>query len=167
MKRREFIRLSGGLFLASQLPIFLYAKEESKSTSIGMEEIRNITIPVGASKSFSVLHLSDSHITRVDERDNKRKKDLAFGRSKIFPKAEAYFEAALNYAHQKGLMLLHTGDLIDFVSVANLEYVAEKLGNGHWFTSAGNHEYSQYVGEAREDAAYKSKSYDKVQASFY
>lgn len=166
MKRREFLRLSGGLFLASQLPVFLHAKEDENLNSVMMKEIRKITIPVGATKPFSALHLSDSHFTRVDDRDNERKKNLAEGRSKIFPKAEAYFDAAVNYARKKDLMLIHTGDLIDFVSVANLEYVAEKLGGDRWFTAAGNHEYSQYVGEACEDAAYRAQSYDKVQASF-
>lgn len=166
MKRRDFLRLSGGLFLASQLPMWLHAKSEDGSDTIGMKEIRKIRIPVGASEPFSALHLSDSHFTRVDGRDNERKHKLAKGRSKIFPQAEAYFDAAVNYAREKNLLLLHTGDLMDFVSAANLEYVAERLGDGQWFTSAGNHEYSQYVGEACEDAAYKAQTYKDVQASF-
>lgn len=166
MKRREFLRLSGGLLLASQLPIFLNAKTEGGKEVVGMKDIRKIRIEVGASKPFSALHLSDSHFTRVDGRDNERKHKLAQGRSKIFPKAEAYFDAAVNYAREKDLLLLHTGDLIDFVSAANLDYVKERLGEGKWFASAGNHEYSQYVGEAREDAAYRAQSYDKVQAAF-
>ena len=61
---------------------------------------------------------------------------------------------------------MHTGDLIDFVSHANLEYVKQKLEAVNCLISAGNHEYSQYVGEAKEDEAYKSQSYDKVQASY-
>lgn len=165
MRRREFLRLSGGLFLLSQLPAVLNARTEQTATSGVMKDIRKITIPIGASQPFAALHLSDSHFTRADERDNERKRKLAIRRAKIFPQAEARFEAAINYAREKGLLLLHTGDLIDFVSAANLEYVAEKLGEG-WVVSAGNHEYSQYVGEACEDAAYKGQSYDKVQASY-
>ena len=166
MKRREFLRLSGGLFLASQLPMFLNAKTEDAKEVVGMKEIRKIRIEVGASKPFSALHLSDSHFTRVDGRDNERKHKLAQGRSKIFPKAEAYFDAAVNYAREKDLLLLHTGDLIDFVSAANLDYVKERLGEDNWFVSAGNHEYSQYVGEAREDAAYRAQTYPQVQAAY-
>ena len=42
MKRREFLRLSGGLFLASQLPMFLNAKTEDGKEVVGMKEIRKI-----------------------------------------------------------------------------------------------------------------------------
>lgn len=40
MKRREFLRLSGGLFLASQLPVFLNAKEEDKLNPVMKKEIK-------------------------------------------------------------------------------------------------------------------------------
>lgn len=166
MERREFLRLSGGLFLASQLPMFLKAKTEDDVKPVVTLDVRKIRIPVGASKPFSALHLSDTHFTRVDGRDNERKHKLAAHRTQIFPQAEAYFDAAVKYAREKDLLLLHTGDLIDFVSAANLDYVKERLGEGNWFVSAGNHEYSQYVGEAREDAAYRAQTYPQVQASF-
>ena len=166
MKRRDFLRLSGGLFLTSQLPILLNARTDGSKDSLKMREIRKIRIPVGASKPFSALHLSDSHFTRVDGRDNERKHKLAKSRRTIFPQAEAYFDAAVNYAREKDLLLLHTGDLIDFVSAANLDCVKDKLGADRWFVSAGNHEYSQYVGEAREDDAYRAQTYPQVQAAF-
>ena len=35
-----------------------------------------------------------------------------------------------------------------------------------WFVSAGNHEYSKYVGEAREDEAYKADSREAVQGVY-
>lgn len=167
MKRREFLRLSSGLLLLTQFPLKLNANAKNISAqNIELKDIRRISISVGATKPFSALHVSDTHFTRVDHRDNERKKKLAQNRAKSFPKAEVYFDATLQYAQRKGLLLLHTGDLIDFVSAANLDYVAEKLGTDHWITAAGNHEYSQYVGEAREDANYKAQSYQKVQASF-
>lgn len=161
------MRISGGMLVISQLPAGLIARESNPSDgSVRLERLRKITIPVGAATPFSALHLSDSHFTRVDDRENDRKKQLAVKRAKIFPQAEAYFDAALDYARKKNLLLLHTGDLIDFVSAANLDYVAQKLGGDSWITAAGNHEYSQYVGEALEDEAYKAQTYSKVQASF-
>jgi UDP-2,3-diacylglucosamine pyrophosphatase LpxH len=173
MKRSEFLRLCGGALLLTQLPKPLAAKmqkaAEASKVAVGpstLRDVRKITINVGAKKPFSALHISDTHLTRVDARDNERKKSLAASRQRVFPWAEHYFDAAIRYARERDLMLLHTGDLIDFVSEANLDFVAMQLGIGSWFVSAGNHEYSQYVGEAKEDAAYKAQSFDKVQRAY-
>lgn len=173
MKRSEFLRLCGGALLLTQLPKPLIAKvnagAEAGNAAEGpssLKDVRKITINVGATKPFSALHISDTHLTRVDERDNERKKRLSLGRQRVFPWAEHYFDAAIRYAREHELMVLHTGDLIDFVSDANLDFVAIQLGVGDWFASTGNHEYSQYVGEAKEDAAYKAQSFDKVQRAY-
>ena len=61
---------------------------------------------------------------------------------------------------------MHTGDLLDFVSLANLE-AAKAFSDEHdLFMATGNHEFSLYVGEAKEDAAYRNQSLAKVQACF-
>ena len=167
MKRSEFLRLCGGMLLATQLPKSVWAQANNPTEGPqSLKNIRRITINAGATKPFSALHISDTHLTRTDERDNERKKRLAQSRQRVFPWAEHYFDAAIRYARERNLMLLHTGDLIDFVSDANLDFVAMQLGIGSWFVSAGNHEYSQYVGEAKEDAAYKAQSFDKVQRAY-
>lgn len=164
MKRREFLQLCGGILLASQLPESAYAHLLKHSEEpLPLKQVKKITIKVGATAPIRALHLSDTHLTRVDSRDNERKHTLAASRGKAFPMAEQYLDAALRYARERELMLLHTGDMQDFVSEANLDFMAATLGVGDWFTSAGNHEFSQYVGEAKEDAAYKAQSYDRVQ----
>ncbi len=172
MKRRNFIKAVTGAVVMTQIPVRLEAQEKNEvkadetAEALPLKQITKITIPVGASKPFSALHLSDSHFTRTDERDNERKKKLSAKRLKIFPKAEQYFEGALQYAKEKNMLVLHTGDLIDFVSDANLEYVKARLEGVDFFMAAGNHEYSQYVGEAKEDEAYKAQSFDQVQAAY-
>ena len=167
MKREEFLRLCGGMFLVAGLPEPLLARVAEPITGPQtLKSIRRITIAVGATKPFKALHLSDTHLTRVDSRDNERKHALAASRQRVFPWAEHYFDAAMRYARDKNLMLLHTGDLQDFVSEANIDFIREQLGVGDWYVSAGNHEYSQYVGEAKEDAAYRMQSYAKVQSAF-
>ncbi len=164
MKRREFLQLCGGILLASQLPESAYAHLLKHSEEpLPLKQVKKITIKVGATAPIRALHLSDTHLTRVDSRDNERKHTLAASRGKAFPMAEQYLDAALRYARERELMLLHTGDMQDFVSEANLDFMAATLGVGDWFTAAGNHEFSQYVGEAKEDAAYKAQSYDRVQ----
>lgn len=173
MERRDFLRLCGGLFVMSRIPAGIMAQNHGGAMSAGkmtvqgdFKELRRIMIDVGASRPFSALHISDSHLTRVDSRDNERKMALSKKRAKIFPDAERYFSEALRYASANDMLLLHTGDLIDFVSDANLEYVANVLSSAYCFQSAGNHEYSQYVGEAKEDAAYKAQTYDRVQKAY-
>lgn len=167
MKRSDFLRLCGGMLLATQLPKAVWAQANKHTDGPqSLKNIRRITISAGATKPFGALHISDTHLTRVDERDNERKKSLSAARQRVFPWAEHYFDAAIRYARERDLMLLHTGDLIDFVSDANLDFVAMQLGVGSWFASAGNHEYSQYVGEAKEDEVYKAQSFDKVQRAY-
>lgn len=167
MKRSDFLRLCGGMLLATQLPKTVWAQANKPADGPqSLKNIRRITISAGATKPFGALHISDTHLTRVDERDNERKKSLSAARQRAFKWAEHYFDAAIRYARERDLMLLHTGDLIDFVSDANLDFVAMQLGIGSWFVSAGNHEYSQYVGEAKEDEVYKAQSFDKVQRAY-
>ena len=62
--------------------------------------------------------------------------------------------------------VLYTGDILDFVSFKNLEYAKAQLDRVDYFLCAGNHEYSQYVGEAFEDVAYRMQTYALVQAYF-
>ncbi len=129
-------------------------------------KLRKIAIEVGAERPFSVLHISDSHLAYADERDGESKEKLAKRRIKIFRTPEATLRAHREFAKERGLTIVHTGDMIDFVSARNLEIARAIFSEGDWIVCAGNHEYSLYVGEAKEDAAYRAKSYDKVQAVY-
>lgn len=123
-------------------------------------------IEVGATKPFRLLHISDTHLTLADERDDKRKNDLAKGRSQYFGKAEEYLDEACELAKKENMPIVHTGDLIDFVSEANLDRAKRFTSENDVFFTAGNHEFSLYVGEAFEDEAYRNKSLAHVQESF-
>jgi len=111
----------------------------------------------GACAPFSFLHASDTHLTRADRRDNPMKNELARRRTPVFPASEEGY-AGLMAMPGDGL-IVHTGDLIDFVSAANVEKARKLLQNEKIFFIAGNHEYSRYVGEAWEDNAYRMNSY--------
>ncbi len=123
-------------------------------------------IEVGAEKPFRVLHITDNHVALADERDDERKTELSRRRRGDFPLAEQYLTEQIEYARENRLPILHTGDMLDFVSWKNLDYAREILGGVDYFMAVGNHEYSLYVGEAWEDVPYKMQSYDKVQAVF-
>lgn len=130
------------------------------------QNILKTTICVGAEKPFRALHLSDTHLTLCDERDDERKNKLAVKRERIFPYQEQMLDFASAYAKKENLPILHTGDIIDFVSEANLDYVKTFTAENDLFMAAGNHEFSLYVGEAWEDADYRNQSLAHVQESF-
>ena len=110
--------------------------------------------------------MSDTHLTLADDRDDERKLALAEQRKKYFSYAELLCREAAAYAKKEGLPIFHTGDLLDFVSWANLDAARALSEESDLFMAAGNHEFSLYVGEAVEDAAYRQQSLDKVQAAF-
>ena len=121
---------------------------------------------IGIEMPFRVVHVSDTHLTDADIRDGERKVALAEKRKKYFPGAEQTLALACRLAKEKGIPILHTGDLLDFVSIANLEKAKKFTDENDCFMAAGNHEFSLYVGEAKEDAAYRNQSLCAVQAAF-
>lgn len=132
---------------------------------------RNIQIPVGATSPFKMLHTSDNHICLADERDNERKRELAARRDAAFNGDEPgrlyrCTQEILDYAREQNLPVIHTGDFIDFVSYANLDYARKAFEGLDVFMAAGNHEFSLYVGEAFEDEAYKAQSFEMVKSAF-
>jgi len=163
MKRRSFLKISGGACAAAILP---GSAEETAKPTNGILRITPIDIKIGLPKPVRALHFSDTHLCYADERENDRKRALAASRVRYFSKGPANLDASLTYAKERGELVLHTGDLIDFVSTKNLEAVKEKFSSTDCILSAGNHEFSQYVGEAKEDDAYKAQSYARVQSYF-
>ncbi len=133
-------------------------------------KLEKTRIEIGLDRPFRALHMSDNHIAFADARDGQRKMDLAAKRSAAFNRGGKTVDAMLNeqlgYARENGLLVLHTGDLIDFVSYRNLEYARDVLKDVDYFMAVGNHEFSLYVGEAFEDVPYKMQSYDLVQSYF-
>ena len=121
-----------------------------------MNLVKN-TVKIGLEKPVKLLHVTDSHLCLADERDNERKHALAERLGD--PNKEIYLNEQIEYAEKNCDLLVHTGDLMDFVSYANVDRAREIVSNEHIFFIAGNHDYSQYVGEAWEDNAYRMNSY--------
>ncbi|MBR5661267.1 MAG: metallophosphoesterase [Bacteroidales bacterium] len=185
MDRREFIKVSGvataGLALtgcapkggsakgttAPEIPVPDYTGRIKREVNqLKPLNIKEITVEVGAKEPFDVMHLSDTHITFADDRNDERKMLLACRRSGYMGYGEHYLDEAIRYARERGMYMMHTGDMIDFVSESNLDVTAMHMMLADWFVSAGNHEYSKYVGEAKEDEAYKDDSREAVQGAF-
>lgn len=133
--------------------------------------IEKTALHLGADKPFELLHVSDTHIALADERDDLRKRRLAQARAKAFEEDTPgcslhYFRESCRFANERGAMLVHTGDLFDFVSEKHFDMAPElmALPNDAFF-AVGNHEFSLYVGEAFEDETYKAQTFDRVQAA--
>ena len=124
------------------------------------------TLSVGAASPFTAIHASDTHLTYADMRDGQRKVDLISWRLPGFPHAEAALTELGELSRELNAPILHTGDLSDYVSLANLERVKAFTDTHDLFMATGNHEFSLYVGEAKEDAAYRNQSLPAVQACF-
>ncbi len=129
-------------------------------------QIKETTIKLGAEAPFSVLHISDTHFILADDRDNERKNKLAIKRARHFEDPVRDLAEASAYAKANHLPIVHTGDLIDFVSEANLDVCKRFVEENDVMFIAGNHEFSQYVGEATEDEAYRNESLPHVQEFF-
>ena len=121
-----------------------------------MELLKN-TLRIGLDKPVRLLHVTDTHLAYVDEQDDERKHALA--KRMRDPNKEKYLAEHIAYAEESCDLLVHTGDLMDFVSHANVEKAREIVKHEKFFFIAGNHDYSQYVGEAWEDSAYRMNSY--------
>jgi len=122
-----------------------------------------LSLKIGIEKPLRALHIADTHLLFADGRDNPDKYRIAMQRYGEYVYSNVgrnmpYFLDALQYAKDHCDILLHSGDLIDFVSLQNLE-VAQKLfdlSGVDYFMCAGNHEYTHYSGghpETRKEQA--------------
>ena len=184
MDRRDFIKVSGaaaaGLALVGCGP-----KGDRKPAALPEQDrpdfsdriardveafdplfIKEITIDIGLKKPFDVMHVSDTHLVWADDRDEEQKMKLAAQRTRYMGFGEHYLDEAIHLARERGMYMFHTGDLYDFISEANLDLAARHMLEADWFVSAGNHEFSHYLGEAKEDDAYKARRYEDVRGVF-
>jgi hypothetical protein len=147
MDRRNFMkRLAGtGVLIAtSQLPSWSQDRPEVFPERGGTERLSlsYATVEIGLEKPFSILHISDSHLTAAYAHENEKKQELNRRRTVTFGgRQEEALRDALDYAKQHVDYVLHTGDLIDWQSEANFDLVRKYFGAG-MMGSMGNHEFT-------------------------
>lgn len=158
MNRRDFLSggLSlGGLMATSALPVL--ADDPSLFPSRGRFERLSLGyhhIHVGAAKPFSVLHVSDTHLTAAYPDEGCAVRAFMDRRRKTFGgRQEEALRDTLSWAKEHVDFVLHTGDLIDAVSKANFDLVRKYFGeeSSPVFGCLGNHEY--YLGYDKALAA--------------
>ncbi|MBR5869340.1 MAG: metallophosphoesterase, partial [Clostridia bacterium] len=94
----------------------------------------------------------DTHIALDDDRISNR---AACFDNDFENCSHVYFFKALEYAKENHMTMLHTGDLLDFLSENNFAFVDKYLADVDYIYAAGNHDFCHWVGEAVEDYAYK------------
>ncbi|MBO7679550.1 MAG: metallophosphoesterase [Thermoguttaceae bacterium] len=165
MNRREFLTRSAAVFSAGSLASCLPARARAQEAEL---KITPLTIPLPIERELTALHISDTHLCYANDRDSDFLRDLSGERLEAFGgKSLEMLWASLRYAEQRVELLLHTGDMIDFVTAGNLDLTREAFAERDCFVSAGNHEFCQWVGDGgREDEEYKMVSFDRVQGFF-
>ena len=174
MTRRSFLRDGAmsvcGLFAASSLPAFADApKWFPKRGRFERLSLACRHVAAGASKPFSILHISDTHLTSAGNDDSEWARKQSACRTKTFGGCqEEALRDSLAWAKEHVDYVIHTGDLIDFQSKANFELVKKYYGANAGFLigSLGNHEY--YRGQPGEDEkdSFKAKSLANIKEAF-
>ena len=143
LSRRGFISLGAGAFAAEALgglKVFETGIADEK-----VLKVEQLEIDVGIDKAFKAFHFSDTHLNFFDAVDFCKvgldKKDHFHKRWVRFPQAVQSFYASLEYAQTRDLPILHTGDLVDFVTDGNERFLRHNLDGLDFHYAIGNHEY--------------------------
>ncbi len=148
--RRDFLRLAalgaGGAILPSAaLPAAEETVPPAFSSGKAWISLAYQHIHIGLVQPFSVLHISDTHLAlcHPHEPPHKvefaRKRNIGFGTRQVESLRNSLAWAAKNTDY-----VIHTGDLIDFQTEANLEMVRKLFGEEKSMVAAmGNHEYQR------------------------
>ncbi len=159
--RRELIK-SGSLSLAGWAAS-LYAHDYAPLDRLQVNQIR---VFAGADKPFSLLHVSDSHIAKIDSRDSAGILAFAVSRSRLGRElGEYYLDEAVNHARRAKIKLVHTGDFMEFMSEANFEYASRRLLTDDFIACVGNHEY-WVDAEHPATEEYKSRTAERLKETW-
>lgn len=172
MDRRTFLKQATGagvILAAAELPAVagdLFAgRGRFERLALNYAHIK-----IGLPKPFSVLHISDTHLTAADADEGPVKRALRDERMRCFGgRQEEALRDSLAWARANADYVVHTGDLIDWQSRANLALVKKYFG-ADVCGCLGNHEFSPAMGRdgVREtrDEAFKDRSRAALAGAF-
>lgn len=153
LNRREFLKASawgvGGVVATAALPS---AAQDDPGAFPYRGDVERLVLAyqhvhIGLEKPFSVLHISDTHLTAIDD-DETDKFDFARLRRRTFGgRQEEALRDSLAWARKNVDAVVHTGDLIDFQTKANLRLVERYFGTAGlpMAASTGNHEFQRRI----------------------
>ena len=127
--------------------------------------IRRLSIDVGTTRPFSVLHVSDSHLIGADSRDDADARTFARARANRGRELGApYLDEALDYARAHRLPVVHSGDVIETASQANFSRAGEILRANGVLACVGNHEF--WRSATVTDEAAKDVTSDDIRTAY-
>ncbi len=149
LDRRQFLALGAGAIAAQALgALKVYTTGIEGETVLKVEPLE---IDLGIGKAFKAFHFSDTHLNFFDAADfaaaQPEKKAHFHKRWCRFPQALESFYASLDYARSRNLPMLHTGDLVDFVTDGNDRVLRHNVKGLDWHYAIGNHEYQSRAPE--------------------
>ena len=117
------------------------------------------TVEIGLEKPVKLLHVTDTHLSFEDP-------DVSYPHHKAFAERNEgyinYFLQAIEYAKTNNMPILHTGDIINFLSQANFDFAEKHLSDVDYMIAAGNHDFCQVVGYHTENYIYKWENIKKI-----
>lgn len=167
--RRTFLASLGGLAAAAALPSF--ADNPAVFPARGRFERLALAynhVHIGLKKPFSVLHISDTHLTDAYPNEGEKKQKLKEIRTRTFGgRQEEALRDSLEWAKKNVDYVIHTGDMIDWQSEKNFDLVRKYFG-GAMFGSMGNHEYSQsmWLDKETPTEANKAATAERIQKAY-
>lgn len=126
-------------------------------------QIIQTRLEIGLPTPIRFLHITDTHITRDDPFGGRRTKTFDVDYEGC---AEDYYFQALAYAQKNALPILHTGDIIDFFSAGNFDFIDRHFDGLDAIYAAGNHDFCHYLGKAKEDYDYKWEKMKEIAPHF-
>lgn len=159
--RRAFLGGLGGLVAVAALPS-VGADDAAVFPSRGNFERLALAyqhVHIGLEKPFSVLHISDTHLTAAYPDEDAKKQKLREIRTRTFGgRQEEALRDSLAWAKKNVDYVVHTGDLIDWQSRANFDLVKTYFGE-RMCGSLGNHEFSPSMWLEKDESseAHKAK----------
>lgn len=123
--------------------------------------IAETKLNIGAEKPFRIMHVTDAHVCRAYESEGekltslaKRRAERAFGGE---DNVESLFEEAVRYGRENADLIAYTGDIYDFLSQANFDYMEKAFAEKDYIYAAGNHDFCTAPGADREDKRFKTR----------
>ena len=122
----------------------------------------------GSDDPFYFIHTSDTHVLLIDERDSgdERLVETAKRRENDWPCALRTLDDLSIKAGELDAFIVHTGDLIDYISQRNLDVAKQFTAQNDVFACAGNHEYMNYIWDDLPGSAQRDLTQDRVLPAF-
>jgi len=170
--RRELIAGALGMFASSALPSV--ASENVGAGAFakrGPHERLTLSyahVKVAAERPFSVMHISDTHLTAAGLHEGVSRSGVAAERTTLFGgRQEDALRDSLEWAKLNADYVLHTGDVVDFQSEANFALVRKHFGPAV-FGIMGNHEFYTYLEDEVHTwkEPFKQRSWERLKDVF-